>query len=127
MARIDKTDSAVGIHRAPRNADYDPEADDAYGVIVGCGINAAGKAVPASTEQTGFVGLVIQDRTTRRAGDILDIMTLGDIVDVEGLAAGTKYFVQPSGLLGTAETEVYAGHTVEADHLIVRFQIGATA
>lgn len=127
MARIDKTDSAVGIHRAPRAADYDPENDAAYGEVVGCGINASGQALPGDAGNSGFIGLVMQDRTTRRAGQILDIMTLGEIVEVEGLDAGTKYFVQADGTLGETETEVYAGHTVEEDRLVVRFQIGATA
>lgn len=121
MARIDKTDSAVGVHRAPAAADVASEAD--YHQVLGASINASGQAVLKAAGNTGFVGVCLVDRTKRKAGEILDIITLGEIVEVEGLAAGTLYYLNPAtGALQTARTAIKVGHTVEADRLVVRFE-----
>ena len=120
MARIDKTDSAVGVHRAPAAAAVASEAD--YNKVLGASINASGKAVLKAAGNTGFIGVCLVDRTKRKAGDILDILTLGEIVEVEGLTAGTKYYLNATtGALQTTRTAIYVGHTVEADRLVVRF------
>lgn len=123
MARIDKTDSAVGVVRAPLNADIE-EAN--YDTIKCVGLNAQGRIVYGAG-QTGVVGVIISDRTVRKAGKIADIFVLGDAVDVDGLAAGTTYYADPAtGDLitaadngaGVANTRI--GFTVEADRLVIR-------
>ncbi|AWY04473.1 minor capsid protein [Microbacterium phage Gilda] len=115
MARFDHVDSAIGIVRAPYDANID-QAD--WDTVIGVGINAVGHAVKGSG-QTGVVGVAVPGRTVYRAGQICDIMQKGDIVDVEGLAAGTKYYVSAAGELTTTDTDTYVGYTVEADRLVV--------
>lgn len=116
MARIDKTDSAVGVVRAALAADIDP-AD--YGKVLGVGINSAGRLVKGSGT-SGVIGVIIPDRTRRKAGMVTDIFVLGDVVENAGLTAGTKYYADAAGVLSTTNTGTYVGFTVEADRLIVR-------
>lgn len=116
MARVDKTHSAVGVVRARLNADLDP---DDFDTVIGVGINAAGRAVRGSG-QTGVIGVLVPSKFHAKAGDVVDIFKLADIVDVTGLAAGTKYYSDAAGdLTATAGTNVYVGYTVEADRLIL--------
>ena len=116
MARFDHVDSAIGIVRAPINANF-AEAD--FDKVIPVGINGTGKAVKGAG-QTGVIGVVIPGRTVYRAGQVADIMQKGDIVDVTGLAAGTKYYATAAGALVTVATDnTYVGYTVEADRLVV--------
>lgn len=130
MPRFDKVDSAIGGTRARLAADV-AEAD--WNKVLGVGLDASGLAVPKAASQTGFVGVAIFDRTTRKAGTPIDIMRQGEIVDVPSLAAGTAYYLTAGGLLtATAPAAgvngVYVGHTVEADRLVVNIGMaqGAT-
>lgn len=117
MARIDKTDSAVGVVRAALAADVD-ESD--YGKIIGVGINAQGRLVKGAGT-SGVIGVIIPDRTRRKAGNVTDIFVLGDVVEAEGLTAGTKYYADATtGVLSTTDTGTYVGFTVEADRLVIR-------
>lgn len=124
MARFDKVDSTVGMHRAPLSADAD-KAD--FDKVLAVGINASGQAVLKAASNSGFVGVTICDRTKRRAGQIQDIMSHGEIVECEGLAAGTKYYVQANGTISSVRSAIYVGYTIEADRLVVLFQGGADA
>lgn len=124
MARYDKYDGVTGGFRAPAAADAVPAN---YDLVRGYSLDATGKAVSGAAGNSGFVGVSIRDRTKRRAGDILDIMTHGEIVNVAGLAAGTTYFLAADGTLTTVAPAVgvngfRVGHTVEADRLVVRFE-----
>lgn len=120
MARIDKTDSAVGVVRAALNADID-EAN--FNEIKCVGLNAQGRIVYGAG-QTGVVGVIISDRTVRKAGKIADIFVLGDALEVDGLAAGTTYYADPVTGDLTADAGAGAntriGFTVEADRLVIR-------
>lgn len=116
MARFDHVESAIGIVRAPIATNF-AEAD--WDNVIPVGINGTGKAVKGAG-QTGVIGVVVPGRTVYRAGQVCDIMKKGDIVDVVGLAAGTKYYATSAGALVTTATDnVYVGHTVEADRLVV--------
>ena len=116
MARFDHVDSTIGIVRAPINANI-AEAD--WDTVIGVGINGTGKAVKGAG-QTGIIGVAVPGRTVYRAGQVMDIMQKGDIVDVTGLAAGTKYYATAAGELVTVATDnTYVGYTVEADRLVV--------
>lgn len=116
MARFDHVDSTIGIVRAPINANI---AESDWDKVIGVGINGTGKAVKGAG-QTGVIGVAVPGRTVYRAGQIMDIMQKGDIVDVAGLAAGTKYYADATtGVLSTTNTGTYVGYTVEADRLIV--------
>jgi hypothetical protein len=126
MARYDKYDPISGGFRAPLAADW----AGALATPVGVGLDANGRVVPGAGV-TGVVGVVVIDgrvnslgaRTnTKKAGDIVDVMTAGEIVDNTGLAAGTVYFADATaGAIGTDNTDARVGHTVEAQRLVVRF------
>lgn len=124
MARFDKVDPTVGMHRAPLSVDV-AEAD--WDKVLAFGISASGLAVPKAAGNSGFVGVSIVDRTKRKAGQIQDIMSHGEIVECEGLLAGTKYYVQANGTISSVRSAIYVGYTIEADRLVVLFQGGADA
>jgi hypothetical protein len=116
MARTDKTESAIGVTRAPLDVDID-EAD--WNLVRGIGITSDGHAVIGSGN-SGIVGVAIFDKTNYRAGTPCDIFGNGsEIVECAGLAAGTKYYVSAAGTLSTLNTDTYVGFTVEADRLVV--------
>lgn len=127
MARIDKTDSAIGMQRVEAGWAADAatgELDNVRGV----GIDSTGKAV-VGAGNTGVKGLSVRSKIFRRAGDLAEYCSTGEIVEIEGLTAGTNYFVDPAtGLLtdeattGTAPVvnNTPVGYTIEADRLIVR-------
>ena len=75
---------------------------------------------------TGVIGVITLTKL-RVAGDIVDVMTDGEIVECEGLTAGTAYYAVPASgaLSATATANKRVGHTVEADRLIVRVGSGA--
>lgn len=122
MARVDKTDSAVGVVRAALNADV-AEAD--YNQVIGVGLNAQGRIVKGGGN-SGIVGVIIPDKTRRKAGMVTDIFVLGDVVEVDGLTAGTTYYLDGAGNLTTAADDgagvayTKIGFTVEADRLVIR-------
>lgn len=128
MARIDKTDSAIGMQRVEAGWAADAvtgELDNVRGV----GIDTTGKAV-IGAGNTGVVGLSVRSKIFRRAGDVAEYISLGEIVEIEGLDAGTKYFVDPTtgeltadeddGADPTPVANIPVGYTIEADRLVVR-------
>jgi hypothetical protein len=116
MARVDKTDSAIGVVRAPIESDF-AEAD--WDEVIPVGINANGRVVKGAG-QTGIIGVVIPGRTVSKAGQIADIFIHADIVEFNGVA-GEKYWADADGDIATTEAAgfVYIGFTVEADRLIL--------
>ena len=116
MSRIDKTESAIGVTRGTWAADVDP---DDYDTVIGVGIDAQGNVVKGDG-QTGVIGVCIPTKVARKAGDRCDIFGNGsEVLEVPGLAAGTKYYATAAGVLGVVNTDTYIGFTVEADRLIV--------
>lgn len=118
VARYDKYNGVSGGFRAHAAA---VTAEANFDRPVGVGINANGLAVIKAASQSRFKGVTIVDRTKRRANDVLDVMTHGEIVDVAGLTAGTTYYLDANGELTTTESAYMVGHTVEAWRLVVRF------
>jgi len=117
MARVDKTDSAVGVVRGTLAADI-AQAD--WGKPLGVGINAAGLTVRGGG-QSGVIGVLIADKTNYKAGTRADMFVLADIVECAGLVPGQKYFADATtGVISTTNTGAYVGFTVEADRLVVR-------
>jgi len=117
-ARYDKYDPISGGFRARLAADW--EADD--GVPIGVGLDVDGHVVPGAGN-TGVVAVVNLVKFHVLAGQVVDCMTSGDIVDCEGLDAGKMVFADDTdGTLshtgGAGMTAV--GFTVEADRLVVR-------
>lgn len=122
MARIDKYDPVDGGFRAPLNAAYTGSATP-----VAAAINSSGRAITGGAGQTGFVGVLCKPDDAA-AGQVVDIMTHGELVDCSGLAAGTTYYANATtGALQTTQTDYYVGFTVEATRLIVRFTRDAIA
>lgn len=117
-ARLDKTESAIGVTRGTLDADI-AEAD--WGKVIGVGIDADGLVV-AGAGQSGVVGVIIADKTNYKAGMRCDIFGNGsEIVDVPSLAAGTVYYASnTTGLLSASATgATKIGFTVEAWRLVV--------
>lgn len=142
MARYDKYDPIVGGHRARLNAALTLTAGGFFGSM---SINASGRAVVGTAGQSGLVGVCVKNVARgpvgqygtsllggtpnayapvgAQAGDPVDIMTSGEIVDLDVavFVAGTVFYTYADGTIGslaTAGTKI--GWTVEAGRLIVR-------
>lgn len=143
-ARYDKYEPIAGGFRAPLAADLTFDSAGHFGPKA-VSLNASGQAVVGTAGQSGGVGILIKNvplypnlgnipgavnagvPVGGKAGNIVDIMTNGEIVGVTGLAAGTVYYAQADGsLTATAPAAgvngYKVGHTVEADRLVVRFE-----
>lgn len=122
-ARIDKTDSAVGVVRGTLNADI-PQAD--WNKIRGVSVNASGKTVLGGGGTSGIVGVCIFDATNFRAGQRCDIFKLGEIV-VSGadlLTAGALVTVNTTtGVASTtvaSATQIGVGYCMENDRVVLQ-------
>ena len=120
-AAYDKYDPISGGFRALLNADM-----AAMTQPIAVSLNTTGKVVAGTGGQTGLVGVLMLDRAMR-AGDQVDVMTNGEIVNITGITAGQPVTaLNTTGALGTTaadSTHLKVGWTVEASRLIVR--IGA--
>lgn len=120
MARFDKHDPVSGGTRAALAADYTGSAN-----AVGVGLNVNGRVVPG-VGQTGIIGVICQPKN-KKAGDPIDVMTSGDVVEFGGVA-GTVYTANTvTGVISAAAasaTQVPIGFTVEASRLVVRRAVG---
>lgn len=129
MARYDKYDPYDGGFRAPLAA----------GILIAnvekilpVSLDTNGRVVVGAVGNTGYVGVVCVTEV-KNAGDIVDVMTDGEIVECASLVAGTNYFVDAAtGLVAagtgarTATAPVTAGsliigHTIELTRMVVRF------
>jgi hypothetical protein len=130
LARYDKYDPISGGFRAPLAADFTTPAN--FGKVYAVGLNASGQVtIGAIAADPGCVGLLVLT-SARYAGDVVDVMTHGEIVDLNlttpfdnfaaAPVAGKKYYgVAADGTIGTTATGNYAvGWTVESKRLIVR-------
>lgn len=117
-AQFDKYEPYANGFRALLNADFTDSAD--FGTPVGVGLNANGRLVVGGG-QTGIVGVLILSKK-KKAGDVVDTMTSGEITGFEG-TPGTNYYADPtSGEIAATDGEgkVFIGFTCEADRLVVR-------
>lgn len=130
MARVDKTDSAVGVVRGVLAADL--VMDDVEDSVIGVGINSTGQVV-VGAGQTGIIGVMNPSRFFAKAGRPVDVFKLADIVDI-GLGANDPsldagkavYADNTTGELShTAAGGTLVGFTVEEDRLIVAVGDGA--
>lgn len=119
MPRFDKYEPLSGGFRAKLLANW-AAAD---GAVIAVGLDNTGKVVPGAGN-TGLLGLVIRVGIDKSAGDVADVMTDGEILEMTGLTAGTIITANTTtGVLSTAAasgTQIRVGHTVEADRLVVR-------
>lgn len=114
--RIDKYDGKAGGFRAPLAADWAGSA-----TAIGVGLDTNGRVV-AGVGNTGIVGVLCKP-SKAYAGDQVDIMTGGEIVEFGGTAGTTYTAVTTTGVIGVTAadaTHIKIGRTVEANRLIVR-------
>ena len=123
MANYDKYDPKAGGFRAPLNADW---STNDLKKVIGVGLNANGNVVKGAGN-SGIVGVLVLTEALK-AGDIVDVMTAGEIVDFSGTGgpgvAGTVYYAATAdGVVNatSATGKSRVGHTVKADRLVVRF------
>lgn len=144
MPRYDKYEPIAGGFRAKLAADLTFNSAGEFGPIV-VSLDANGRAVVGTAAQSGGVGVVVKNVPKYpslgnipgqvnaavpiggKAGDVVDIMTSGEIVGVTGLVAGQTYYAAANGTLtatapGAGVNGYRVGHTVEADRLVVRFE-----
>ena len=128
MPRYDKYEPYAGGFRAPLAA---ATAEGEEFTAVGVGLNTSGNIV-LGAGNSGVVGVMIP-HGAKKAGDIVDVMTAGEIVGftadgTEGgsaASAGTTYSVNTStGAIGTTGKAI--GYTVDAQRLVVRFAAGVS-
>jgi hypothetical protein len=116
MARYDKYEPFSGGFRAPLAA---ATTGGAQFTPVGVGLDANGRVV-AGAGVSGIVGVYIP-HALRSALDIVDVMTDGEIVEMTGLVAGTRYYAATAdGAISTTNTGKSIGFTVESTRLVVR-------
>lgn len=123
MARYDKYDPVSGGFRAPVAVAWtSSDLNKPFAV----GLNSSGQVVKGPGN-SGIVGLCIVTKT-KAAGEIVDVMTSGEIVEATlsdgttALTAGTTYYgvVADGTISATATANEKIGFTVEASRLIVR-------
>lgn len=143
-ARYDKYEPIAGGFRAPLGADLTFDSAGHIGPVA-VSLNASGQVIVGTAAQSGGVGILIKNVPLYpglgnvpgainagvpiggKVGNIVDIMTMGEIVGVTGLVAGQTYYAAANGTLTAtppaAGVNGYkVGHTVEADRLVVRFE-----
>lgn len=147
MSRYDKYDPMSGGFRAPLAANFgytsgSPDKKHAdIGKLFAVAENASGQIVKFGSGATAFVGAMILT-LPKAAGDIVDIMTDGEIVDLadaeilaaDTLGTGQALYADVSVATGqltsvSAAGDFYVGRTVEMINglarLVVRCQYRA--
>ncbi|MGH9907776.1 MAG: hypothetical protein ACRD8U_19585, partial [Pyrinomonadaceae bacterium] len=112
----------VGGFRAPLAANWAGQT-----APLAVSLDAQGRVVIGAGTAITQVGLLCKPDAAK-AGEPVDIMTSGEILEA-GLAAGTVYYANAT--TGALETSAPAagtnkfrvGHTVEASRLVVRCQV----
>lgn len=138
MSRFDKYEPKSGGFRAPLNAAWNatsgPSGVTDLNRVTCVELNSSGRVIRAATA-ANVVGVIVVNQPMA-AGDIIDVMTDGEIVELAAAdlqaatapVAGTKYYFQATAgrLTATAPVAgaagVYIGTTVESTRLVVRCQ-----
>lgn len=123
LARYDKYDPNVGGFRAPLAADLTATEKTGNGNPLPVGLDVNGRVVAgagAAGSVSGTVGLLCTTRDMK-AGDVVDVMNFGEIVEMAGTVAGTRYAALANGTIGAPGAGLLnVGWTVEATRLVVR-------
>ena len=146
MPRYDKYDPISGGFRAKLNADLSL-TNGSIGPV-GVSINTSGRVVVGNSGASGTQGVLVKNVARGpvsqwstsmqgaavpeafpggKAGDVVDIMTAGEIVEVPTFTAGQVIYALANGTLSAtpAAGAVKVGYMVEAGRLIVRVAAGA--
>lgn len=128
MARYDKYDPKDGGFRAPLSADLAATEKTGNGNPVAVSLNSSGRVVVGGGSTTNPIVGVLCTTKAMKAGDIVDVMTHGEIVEMAGSASGGMVnAVAATGVVASAASaavptnSVRLGHTVEASRAIIRF------
>lgn len=121
-ARVDKTNSQVGVVRAYLAADI---ASSEWNKLRAVGLNSSGKVV-LGAGASGIKGIAIFDSTNSKAGKRVDIFKLAEFI-VSGadlLVAATNYTANTTtGVVSSTAasgTQIAVGYTVENDRLVMQ-------
>lgn len=151
MARYDKYDPISGGFRALLGAALTLTNGGIGPVAVS--LNASGRVLVGTAGQSGPVGVMVKNVARgpvgpwgtslsggtpnanapigAQVGDAVDIMTSGEIVDIDPAAfpAGSKVYAATDGTLSTTggTGKFLVGYTVTAGRLVVRFAAGQAA
>lgn len=104
MARYDKYDFVAGGFRVQLAAAItDPTQ---IGVPLAVGLNASGLAVIGAGTAVGVVGVYVADQA-KAVGDVADVMTNGEIVDLDEAAfdPGKTYYAAANGTISATATD----------------------
>ena len=149
-AKYDKYEPIAGGFRALLNAALPLTSGGYFGAV---SLNATGRVVTGTAGQSGLVGVVVKNAATgpvgrwdtslrsgvpnpyapigTQPGDVVDIMTNGEIVDLDPTAfpAGRKVYTNAAGVISTTggAGTFLVGFTVEAGRLVVRIAVGQVA
>jgi hypothetical protein len=135
MARYDKFQPLVSGPRAAMAADFGSVGNANDNTKLnrpwGCGLDVNGRLV-LGEGVSGVIGVIVLTKH-KYAGDIVDIMDLGEIVEFDPVTAGTLgaaatkwYAANASGAITTTNTGTLIGYTIEAGRLRVRASVPAT-
>lgn len=124
MARFDKFEPFAGNPRAKLNAAI-LAAD--VGKIQGVSINASGRVVIGGAAVADIIGVICAVRPMD-AGEVIDVMKIGEMADFDLLAdgvtatiAGTKYYAAfATGIVTATNTGKLVGQMVEKGRLVVQ-------
>lgn len=122
MARYDKYEPKSGGFRAALAADLTATSKTGNGNPLACTLDGNGRVVFAGITADNLRGVVVTTRNLK-AGDIVDVMTHGEIVEMAATAAGATVTTTAAGVLddiAVSGTQFKVGHTVEATRLVVR-------
>lgn len=126
MSRYDKYDPVSGGTRAKLAAAISSAAD--VGKIQGVSINTSGQAVIGGAAITDIVGVICPVRLMA-AGEVIDVMTSGEITDAlytagGATAAGDRVYVATTGALSTTNTGRLVGRVIEVGRIVIRAALG---
>ena len=137
MAKYEQVEPHVGIVRAPLAAALTFDSNGEFGPKA-VSLDNQGRVVVGTAGTSGYAGILVKNvpvvpggrfsaaQTVNnwmggRVGDVVDIMTQGQIVNVTGLAAGAAVYAEPGGnLTATATGNTRVGYMVEAGRLVVQ-------
>jgi hypothetical protein len=127
VSRFDKYDPFSGGFRARLNAAIESAA---VGVIQAVSINSSGRVVVGGATLDLIRG-VICPVATMAAGDVIDVMTAGEIADATNTAgsaftAGDVAYAHADGSVNaTATAGLAIAQLIELDRAVVRVGVGA--
>ncbi len=130
MARYDKI---TQVFRAPLNVAWPAGGGlGQVGRVTAVSLNTSGRVVVGGAAATDIVGVVVVDGP-KSAGDIVDVMIAGEIVDctttdITGMSGGDQVYAATTGQLSdTATANKKVGLVVESGRLVVNVGGSGTA